>query len=178
MTTIEAQKIIGDFHKTIKDSRPDAIVQSIKELPYSPARIKYAHFVYGEELIKTVQITEEILQEMMESYGIIDSFFVENPEPINVEYREYVDGLKKGIITDFRVPNPFGECEPVNQFRNFLGECWFLEHHTNLFKDNHVLGAFIYDVIRNKAVKEKDIKLLVEMTDTNLTRAVCYPGKR
>ena len=157
--------------------RPNAIIQSNKELPYTYARIKYAHFVYGEELIKRVKITEEILQEMLESYGIIDSLFNEDPEPINIKYREYLEGLRNGVITDFRMPNPFGECEPVNEFHNFLGECWFLEYHTNLFV-GAPLGAFIYDEVRNKATKEKDIKLLIEIVNTSLTRAVRYPGKK
>jgi len=177
MTPIEAEKIIEKFHKSINDLRPNAIVQSSKELPWTSSRIKYAHFVYGEELIKNVKITEEILQKMLESYGIIDSFFSEDPEPINVKYEEYVVGLKNGIITDFRLPNPFGECEPVNEFHNFLGECWFLEHHTNLFK-NSPLGAFIYDGVRNKAIKEKDIKLLIEIMNTAKTRSVVFPGRK
>lgn len=176
MTPIEAEKIIDNFHKSIKDLRPDAIVQSSKVLPYTSARIKYAHFVYGEALIKNVKITEEKLQEVGESYGIIDSFFSEDPEPINIKYREYLKWLRNGIITDFLMPNPFGEIEPVNEFHNFLGECWFLEHRTNLFTDSP-LGAFIYDGVRNKATKEKDIKVLIEIVNTGLTRAVRYPGK-
>jgi len=177
MNPIEAKKIIENFHKSIKDLRPAVIVQSKKELLCTSARIKYAHFVYGEALIKDVKITEEIFQEMMESYGIIDSLFSEDPEPINIKYREYLEGLKNGIITDFRMPNPFGECEPVNEYYNFLGECWFLEYHTDLFAGN-ALGAFIYDAIRNKATKEKDIKLLIELVNTGLTRAVRYPGEK
>ncbi len=177
MTPIEAERIIEKFHKSIKDLRPDAIVHSSKELPCTSARIKHAHFVYGEELAKHIKITEEILQELLESYGIIDSFFNEDPEPINIKYKEYLGGLRNGIITDFRMPNPFGECEPVLEFNNFLGECCFLEHHTNLFTGNP-LGAFIYDELRNKATKEKDIKLLIEIVNTSLTRAVRYPGKK
>ena len=192
MTPIEAEKIIEKFHQAIKDLRPNAIVQSSKELPYTFARIKYAHFVYAEHFIKdgfyveakTKETKEEMLksfekkyQELMESYGLIDSLFSEDPEPINAKYEEYLAGLKNGIITDFRLPNPFGECEPVNEFHNFIGECWFLEHHTDLFTDN-ALGAFIYDGIRNKATKEKDIKSIIEIANTSLTRAVNYPGKK
>ncbi|MDD4290200.1 MAG: hypothetical protein PHH83_02880 [Patescibacteria group bacterium] len=191
MTPDEAKKIIEKFHQAIKDLRPNAIVQSSKELPCTSARIKYAHFVYVEHFIKdgfyieakTKETKEEMLksfekkyQALMESYGIIDSLFSEDPEPINAKYEEYLEGLKNGIITDFRLPNPFGECEPVNEFHNFIGECWFLEHHTNLFSDNP-LGAFIYDAVRNKAMKEKDIKTLIEIVNTGLTRTVDYPNK-
>jgi len=192
MTPIEAKIIIEKYHLSIKDLRPNAIVQSSKELPCTSARIKYAHFVYGEHFIKdgfyieakTKETKEEMLesvekkyQELMESYGIIDAFFSADPEPINVKYKEYLEGLKNGIITDFRMPNPFGEIKPVNEFHNFLGECWFLENRTNLFNDSP-LGAFIYDAVRNKATKEKDIKSLIRIVNTSLTRAVRYPGRR
>ena len=176
MTPIEAKELIEKFQQSIRDLRPNAIVQSTKELPCTSARIKYAHFVYGEGLVKNVSITEEALQEIMESYGIIDSFFSEDPEPINAEYKAYLEGLKNGKITDFRMPNPFGEIDAVNEFHSFLGECWFLEHQTNLFSDNP-LGAFIYDVVRNKAIEENDIKILIEIVNTGLTRAVHYPRK-
>lgn len=177
MTLDEARKILDDFHNSIKDLRPTAIVQSTKELPYTSARIKFAHFVYGEALIQQTKITEGVLQQVRESYGIIDSFFSEDSELINTEYIEYLEGLKNGIITDFLMPNPFGECEPVIEFHNFLGECWFLKYHTDLFTGN-ALGAFIYDAVRNKATKEKDVKSLIEIVNTSLTRAVHYPGKR
>ena len=192
MTPIEAEKIIEKFHQAIKDLRPNAIVQSSKELPYTFARIKYAHFIYAEHFIKdgfyveakTKETKEEMLksfekkyQELMESYGLIDSLFSENPEPINAKYEEYLEGLKNGIITDFRLPNPFGECEPVNEFHNFIGECWFLEYHTNLFTDN-ALGAFIYDGIRSKATKENNIELLIKLANSAKTRAVIFPNRK
>jgi hypothetical protein len=176
MTPIEAEKITHAFHGSIKDLRPDAIVRSSRELPYTSARIKYAHFVYGEHLVKTATITEEKYQEIMESYGLVDSLFREDPAPINDGYRAYLDGLKDGRISDFRMPNPFGEIGPVNDFHNFLGECWFLEYKTHLFSDNP-LGAFIYDGIRNKATMEQDIQTLIKLVNTGLTRAVDYPEK-
>lgn len=191
MTHTEAKEIIEKFHQSIRDLRPDAIVQSTKELPCTSARIKYAHFVYGEHFIKdgfyaeakTKETKEEMLksiekkyQELMESYGLIDSLFNEEPEPINAEYKKYLAGLKNGIITDFRLPNPFGECEPVNEYHNFIGECWFLEHRTNLFSDAP-LGAFIYEGVRTKATKEPDVKTLIEIVNTGLTRSVDCPGK-
>jgi hypothetical protein len=41
MTPIEAKIIIEKYHLSIKDLRPNAIVQSSKELPCTSARIKY-----------------------------------------------------------------------------------------------------------------------------------------
>jgi len=177
MTPTEAEHIIEQFHQAIRDLRPDAIVQSSKTLPYTSARIKYAHFVYGEYLINNVTITEAKLQEVIESYGIIESLFNEDPEPINTKYREYLEGLRNGIITHFRMPNPFGESEPVGEFHNFLGECWFLRYHTGLFTGN-ALGAYIYEAIRDKAIKAQDIQSLIRLANTSLTRAVTFPCKR
>ena len=188
MTPAESKKIIQKFHQSIKDLRPNAIVQDIKKLPYTSARIKYAHFVYGEDLIENIiqegKTPEEILkffetqhQEMMESYGLINSLFSEDAENINNQYIEYMEGLRKGIITNFRMPNPFGEIESVNEFHNFLGELWFIKHRTNIFNEAP-LGAFIYDGVRNKATQENDITTLKKISETDITRAVCYPGKR
>lgn len=189
MTPLQAEEILNNYWRSIKDSRPNAIVQSSKELPYTSARIKFAHFIYGEHLItggfyikgkspeEMSKLFEKNYQKLMESYGLIDSLFSEDPDPINIEYKKYLEGLRSGIITNFRMPNPFGECEPVNEYHNFIGECWFSEHHTNLFVDSP-LGAFIYDGIRNKAIKEKDIKLLIEIVNTSKTRNVIFPGRK
>jgi hypothetical protein len=177
MRSIEAKEIIETHHQSIKDLRPNAIVQSSEVRPCTSARIKYAHFVYGEDLIKSHNVAEETIKELRESYGIIDSFFSEDSELINAKYREYIGGLRNGIITEFRMPNPFGEIEPVFEFHVFLDECWFLENRTKLFNDS-VLGAFIYDGVRNKATKEKDIITLIQLVNSSLTRDVCYPGKK
>ncbi len=116
----KSQEIIEEFTNTIKDLRPNLIVQSENVLPYLKGKIKYAHFVMGEELIKDNKMTKEIALQLMNSYGIIDSFFVEEPESINKKYREYIAELKKGIITDFCLPNPFGEHLQVLEYQNFI----------------------------------------------------------
>jgi len=51
MTPLDAENIIKMCHNSIKDLRPNFIVQPQSDLPYVKGRIKYAHFVYGEELI-------------------------------------------------------------------------------------------------------------------------------
>lgn len=177
MTPIEAEEIIEKFHQSIKDLRPNAIVQSDTLLPYTPARIKYAHFVFAEELVSNLTITDEKIKELMESYGIIDSFFVENSELVNEKYREYLARLKEGVIIDFLIPNPFGELEPVNEFRNFIGESWFIKYHTDLFSDKPI-GTAIYQALREKAIREEDIKLLKEIANTSLTRSINFPHKK
>ena len=177
MSPVEVGKILADFLKSIKDLRPNAIVQPSSDLPCTSGKLKYAHFVYGEELVKLNMMSNGAHLILMESYGIIDSFFAEAPEPINIKYREYLEGLKNGVITDFRMPNPFGECAQVSEYFNFLGECLHNENKGKLPDD--VLGAFVYDALRNKAIKEKDIKLAKELVNTRLTRALTgFPGEK
>lgn len=182
MTSIEAEKIIENFHKSIKDLRPDAVVQPRNDLPYVPGWIKYAHFVYGEELIKQNMMTEKIAEMLTESYGIIDLFFVEDPEPINAKYREFISGLKQGIMIDFRMPNPFGDISQVLEYSNFLGERLFKFGQDSILKNDkgeyELLPAFVYDALYSKALKDKDLKLCIEIVNTSLTRAVHYPGKK
>lgn len=188
MTIDEAKNIIEKFHQSIKDLRPNAIVQDSKNLPYTSARIKYAHFVYGEHFVNNgfynktetkeemLKSVEKVCQELMESYGLIDSLFSEDAEEINVQYKEFIKGLNNGIITGFRMPNPYGETESVYEFRNFFSECWFIKHRTNIF-NNNPLGSFIYDAVLNKSIKENDINTLKETANTDITRVVYYPGK-
>lgn len=119
---------------------------------------------------------------LTESYGIIDLFFVEDPEPINEKYREFILGLKHGIIIDFRIPNPFGDISKVLEYSNFLGERLFKIGQDSILKNDkgeyELLPAFVYDALYSKVIKDKDLKLCIELVNTSLTRAVHYPGKK
>jgi hypothetical protein len=75
------------------------------------------------------------------------------------------------------MPNPFGECESVMEYYNFLGETWFYEYRTQLLSNN-LLGAFAYDGLRNTATVEKDIKTLIGLVNSAKTRKVIFPGKK
>jgi len=182
MTQNEAKKIIENYHKSIKDLRPAAIVQSNNNLPCVSGWIKYAHFVYGEELIKENIITKEIAEMLTESYGIINLFFVENPEPINEKYRDFISGLKQGAITDFRIPNPFGDIYRVAEYTDFLGEFLFKFGRDSILKDDKgeplLLPAFVYEALYNKYIKDNNLKDFIELVNSSLTRAVHFPGKK
>lgn len=173
MTAIEAVEILEKFRKTIRDLRPNSIVQSDKNLPFEKGKIKYAHFFYGEHIVKESIITKEMGIMLSESYGIVDSFFVEDPESINIKYREYLAGLKNGFITNFVMPNPFGECEPVLEFINFLNDCLFKLGKGDMYtiKDGP-LNTFLYNVGIKRYKINKDIKSLIRMVNTRLTRTL------
>lgn len=98
MTPLEAEEIINFFWDSYKDlSKTNKIVQSIKDLPFSPGRIKYAHFVYVENLILNMLFSKEIGDLLIESYADINRRFVEDFESLNAKWKQYRDNLKKRI---------------------------------------------------------------------------------
>jgi hypothetical protein len=182
MTSIEAQKIILDYHKSFKDLRPDCIVQSQSILPYVKGWIRYAHFVYGEELINQNKLSKDIAEILIESYSLIDEYFVEEPEPINEEYRKFISNLKSGLVIDFYMPNPFGNYIQALEYFNFLGERLFKLGKANILKDDKgedvLLPVYVYKGLYQKALEEKDKNLCIEIVNTRLTRAVHFPGEK
>ena len=62
MTPLEAEAILKEYIATIKDLRPNGIVQSTNALKRTTGLIKYAHFVYGEHVVK-----EKILDELLDN---------------------------------------------------------------------------------------------------------------
>ncbi len=173
MTSQQAAKILEDYLGSIKDLRPRAIVQSTDDLPYPSSKIKYAHFVHTENLIDQNKFTKEVASMLMESYGIIDSFFVEDSDAVNTEYREFIAGLKRGIITNFKLPNPFGESKEVLDFINFFEEYLFKSGKKPLFRgDPDPKPSFIWDAVMDKVRKEKDVATYIKIVNTRLTRAI------
>lgn len=96
MTPIEAEKIINDYWKSIKDIG-EFIKQPISDLPCSPGKIRYAHFIYGEELVKRDLLTWEIADKLAMSYSDIHDRFVEDPTPMNKKHKKYIEKLKEGV---------------------------------------------------------------------------------
>ena len=182
MTPIEAKEIIENYQNSIKDLRPVAIVQPQSDLPYVKGWIRYAHFVYGEELIKHNILSKDIAEMLIESYSLMDEYFVEEPEPINEQYREFISGLKKGIIIEFYMPNPFGNNLQALEYLNFLGERIFKLAKDNVLIDDRgediLLPVYIYQDLYRKALKEKDISFIIELVNTRLTRAVHFSGEK
>lgn len=170
MTPLEAEAILKEYIATIKDLRPNGIVQSTNALKRTTGLIKYAHFVYGEHVVKEKILDDDLLQVLTESFGFIHIHFVENPENINLNYREYISALGKGVITDFVLPNPFGEPLAVLEFFNFIGECMARNRLGDL--EHVTLGAYIFEGVRRKATEDKDINTLRKLTSTAITRAI------
>lgn len=125
MTPQEAEKIINNYRRSIKDLRPNAIVQPISDLPYSAGMIKYAHFICGEYLIKGGLLTKKTGAQLRESYAEIDSIFVEDPELINTKYRESLKELNNGVVTkEIRLSHiTESTIEREVEYNNFLADC-------------------------------------------------------
>lgn len=122
MTPLHAKKIINSYIKSIKDLRPHAIVQPISELPCSAGMIRYAYFVYGEYLVNEGHLTKKIMNNLVTSYSRIHTYFVEEPEPINEKYREYISGGGKDenvfCLSDIETPGDW-----ILEYHNFLANC-------------------------------------------------------
>lgn len=126
MTPLEAEEIINKFWKSIKSlGGATEIVQPISDLPCSQGKIKYAHFIYGEELIKKNLLTDKVGSQLIESYAKISQVFVEDPETINAEHRQYIDSLKRGVHLN---KNPRLHLAGIGlkdniEYNNFLADC-------------------------------------------------------
>ncbi len=197
MTPDEALGVISDFHDSIRDLRPQAIFISSGELPHPSYKIKEALFNYGKYLVdegfyvdikkgmdndqKTFeQVFNELdkrIKILQESYGLIDSLFVTDTERANEKYREYIRALREGTITNFRMPNPFGEPELVLQYLNFLDENWYSKTGKHLMNPESPLGTFIYKTLTDKLIQEGETTELLKLAESDLTRSVIYPGK-
>ena len=100
------------------------IVQPIDDLPCSQGRIRYAHFIYAEELLKRHLLPETVGRQLCESYANIRQLFSEDAEAINAEHRLYVDYLKKGGKPKDHVRlalAKIGEEDSI-EFHNFLAD--------------------------------------------------------
>lgn len=126
MTPTEAEKIINDYWKSFKNL-PISIMQPISDLPYSPGKIRYAHFIYGEELLKQDFLTRDISNKLSSSYADIHDKFVEDPKPINEQFKKYIKNLKNGIIDkNYQSLNIKRLEEKLSweiEYNNFLADC-------------------------------------------------------
>jgi len=174
MTTEKAIEIIEIYHNSIKDLRPEAIVQSNGVLRYSSGMIKYAHFVFVSGVIEAGNLTDETAKMYMESYALIDSLFVDpdDVESINLQYREYVLGLKNGIITDFQLPNYGGELNASMEFEEFMNEyLWRLGKPKITENSNR---AFMINYMTKKYKAEKDTNSLLQLVNEG---RIFFPNK-
>jgi len=182
MKHVEAFEIIEEFHKSIKDLRPEAIVQSFQELPYPASWIKYAHFVLGENLINNGDLSLKMAKYLIESYSIIDSIFVDDPEPVNVEYRKFIKSLRSGQILNFAMPNPFGDPAQYSQFLSFIEFQLFNLKKVSPFVDASgerlPLDSFVYQAVLENIQEEKDLKHCRDLVNSGITRSIDYPGKK
>ena len=124
MTPIQAKKIINSYLKTIKDLRPNAIVQPTSDLPCSAGKIRYAYFVYGEYLVNEGHLSKKVMNRLITSYSHIHTYFVEDPEPINTKYREFMKGIDKSENNnDFHLSDIETPDEWALEYHNFLVDC-------------------------------------------------------
>jgi len=95
MTVKEAESIVKAYsayfadHNDKKDLDNGPRVFSSFDLPWSPAKIKYAFFMYVEHLVKANQIDETLHSQLRVVYSSIDGTFKEEADKINDALLQY-----------------------------------------------------------------------------------------
>ena len=94
--------------------------------PNEFCNLKYAYFIYGEELIKNNLLPPKVGSYLIESYAWICQQFVEDPDTINAEHRQYIENIKHG--GDIGQKNPRLALAEIavkdsTEYNNFLADC-------------------------------------------------------
>jgi hypothetical protein len=128
MTGEEAEKIINVYGGLIANMPKGDRVQDVFSLPYSPARIRYAYYVYTEELINRGLFDDDIKQNLESTYALIDSRFIEADDinRLNKALRLYPKDEKAKAYVDkhggFTVGLP--STEKMVEYHNFVADCY------------------------------------------------------
>lgn len=94
MTGEQAEKIINDFGGAVASLPEKQAVLPLSSLPYPKAVIRYAYFIYIEELVKSSLLTDDYANALVQTYALIDSRFKEDSERINELHKQYVKSEK------------------------------------------------------------------------------------
>jgi hypothetical protein len=127
MSPQEAERIVQTFGRIIGDRHKDERVINVFSLPYSPAKIKYAYFLYTETLINRGLFADEIKNSLSITYASLDTIFIEGDvaklnQTLKLyakdpDARQYVD--EQGGLTAF-MPSTVA----MNEYHNFVADCY------------------------------------------------------
>lgn len=122
----QAEKIINQYGAVIASCPKGNIVQSVFDLPFSPGKIRYAHFVYVQALIEQELFTDEIGENLKSTYAMLDSRFVENPDEINKAFKKYASDktAQKVINENGGLESFMPSYKKMNEFHNFIADCY------------------------------------------------------
>ena len=137
MTIKEAELIVRKYsayfteYNDKKDLNGPWVFSSF-DLPWSPAKLKYAFYVFTEDLVKTGQI-DEYYDMIRAVYGSIDGTFKEEAEKINEDLTKhfaYLDKLdmndpsseQKATLVDIRFKAEHDGINPSLPDSNHAGE--------------------------------------------------------
>lgn len=126
MTGEVAENILNQYGGVIASCPKGDIVQSVFDLPYSPGRIRYAHFVYIEALIEQELFTEDIGENLKNTYAMLDSRFVENADEINHAFKSYAKDKKSRQIIEENggLASFMPSLQKINELHNFIADCF------------------------------------------------------
>lgn len=125
MTPAEAEKVINQYGAAIASIEENAIVQDVFSLPYSPAKIRYAYFVYVEALIQQGILTDKIAGDLSQTYAMIDSRFVEEAAEINKAWPQYAssEAAREIINKHGGLTALMPSTKKMIEFHNYIADC-------------------------------------------------------
>lgn len=147
MTIKEAESVVRKYsayfaeYNEKKDLDGPWVFSSF-DLPWAPAKLKYAFYVFTEDLVKTGHI-DEYYEMIRIVYGSIDGTFKEEADKINTDLTKHFDYLNK-----------LDKDDPSSKQKATLADIRFRAEHDginpNLPDDNHAgeveIHNFIVDV--------------------------------
>lgn len=131
MTFEEADVLIDNFvdQFKIQDSIETYLnVHQISELPCTSGRLRFAHFILAEHLIKNNKLTKNMGDLLTKSYAYIARFIDEDKNKIgeiNKQNEAYWKNLKDGEFQPRHVLDEINSriLENTIEFNNFLADC-------------------------------------------------------
>lgn len=125
MSPEEARKIVAAYGGVIADIADGDSYQDINSLPNSPAMIRYAYFVYTQEVLELGKLTEDLKNSLETTYALLDTRFIDEPEKLNKAFRLYgkSEKARQYVNSHGGLSGPMPSVAKMIEYHNFIVEC-------------------------------------------------------
>lgn len=125
MTPEEAERIIQDYGGVVASLKEGEAVLPNRILPYSKTRIKYAFYMYIEELVKMGAFEQNHADALVQTYALLYSRFQDEAAKINELHKKYATDDKAREELDkyggFTVGLP--DVAAMEELADYIEEC-------------------------------------------------------
>lgn len=94
MTPEEAEQIVRDYGGAVASLKEGDAVLSTSALPYSKPRIRYAFYMYIEELVKINALDQSHVDALVQTYAMLNTRFQDDADKINQLHKQYAKDEK------------------------------------------------------------------------------------